>query len=254
MAFVSNPEFAELLAFAYFAQVRCDPAQTIEYFSSFYTVCQMVTSLTEEPAQMLQSFVFDERERGRFTREDFLEAPAILGFGPHGTLGVDYDYDVPDDFVVNAWREAVRRAWREGTGAAGGDGMRLTLANDAFRRIAEVRGSEALWKMWEQAKDGGMTPERAYATLEVPSEIEDGMLITVFSMRVTLFFFSHPSQWGVLLNAWLLQVEDQPNQVDKMREAVSVIAEMRNSDRLRKFLETGSDRTSFFLAALERDT
>jgi ubiquitin carboxyl-terminal hydrolase 25/28 len=30
-----------------------------------------------------------------------------------------------------------------------------------------------------------------------------------------------------------------------MREAVSVIADMRNSDRLRKFLETGSDRTSF---------
>lgn len=30
-----------------------------------------------------------------------------------------------------------------------------------------------------------------------------------------------------------------------MREAVSVIAEMRDSDRLRKFLETGSDRTSF---------
>ncbi|KAF8257553.1 hypothetical protein EI94DRAFT_1774415 [Lactarius quietus] len=190
----------ELLAFAYFAQVRCDPAQTIEYFSSFYTVCQM-------PSQMLQSFVFEERERGRFTRDDFLEAPGTLGFGPNGPLSVDYDYD-------NAWREAVRRAWREGA-----DGLRLTAANDAFRRIAEVRGSEALWKKWEQAKDGGMTPERAYATLEVPSEIEDGMLITVFSMRV----------------------DDQPNQVDRMREAVSVIAEMRNSDRLRKFLETGSD-------------
>ncbi|KAF8259478.1 hypothetical protein EI94DRAFT_1834394 [Lactarius quietus] len=37
------------------------------------------------------------------------------------------------------------------------------------------------------------------------------------------------------------RVDDQPNQVDRMREAVSVIAEMRNSDRLRKFLETGSD-------------
>ncbi|KAF8262779.1 hypothetical protein EI94DRAFT_1808258 [Lactarius quietus] len=194
----------ELLAFAYFAQVRCDPAQTIEYFSSFYTVCQMVTSLTDEPSQMLQSFIFEERERGRFTRDDFLEAPGTLGFGPNGPLSVDYDYDVPDDL----------RAWREGA-----DGLRLTAANDAFRRIAEVRGSEALWKKWEQAKDGGMTPERAYATLEVPSEIEDGMLITVFSMRV----------------------DDQPNQVDRMREAVSVIAEMRNSDRLRKFLETGSD-------------
>jgi hypothetical protein len=31
-----------------------------------------------------------------------------------------------------------------------------------------------------------------------------------------------------------------------MREAVSVIAEMRDSDRLRKFLENGSDRAFHF--------
>ena len=143
----------------------------------------MVTTLTDEPAQMLQSFVFDERERGRFTRDDFQEAPALLGFGPQGMLCVDYDYDISDEFVENAWRESVKRVWRDG------DAQRLTAANDAFRRIAEVRGSEMLWKKWEQAKDGGMTPERAYATLEVPSEIEDGMLITVFSMRVRFFSF-----------------------------------------------------------------
>lgn len=40
-----------------------------------------------------------------------------------------------------------------------------------------------------------------------------------------------------------------------MREAVAVIAEMRDSDRLRKFLETGSDRTFAFLRrALKRGT
>ncbi|KAI9447088.1 hypothetical protein BJY52DRAFT_1193648 [Lactarius psammicola] len=66
---------------------------------------------------------------------------------------------------------------------AGGDGLRLGLANDAFRQIAEVRRSEALWKKWEQAKDGGMMPKRTYVTLEVPAEIDGGMPITVFSMQ-----------------------------------------------------------------------
>jgi hypothetical protein len=37
-------------------------------------------------------------------------------------------------------------------------------------------------------------------------------------------------------------VEDQPNQVDRMREAISFIAVLRGSDRLRRFLETGNDR------------
>ncbi|KAI0299946.1 hypothetical protein BC826DRAFT_906094 [Russula brevipes] len=211
----------DLLTFAYFAQARCNPAQTVHYFTSFYTVCQMVTTMTDEPSQTLQSFVLDERERGRFTLEDFQSSPVVLGFGIHGNLGVDYEDDVPDEFVENAWREAVLRAWREG-----GDGQRLSSANDAFRRIAEMRGSEALWKKWEQAKDGGMTPERAYSTLEVPAEIDDGMLITIFSMRV----------------------EDQPNQIDKMREAVSAIAEMRDSNRLRRFLETGNDPGEVVLA------
>ncbi len=141
--------------------------------------------MTDEPSQTLQSFIFDERERGRFTLEDFQEAPAILGFGVGGTLGVEYGDDVPDEFVENAWREAIRRAWRDG-----GDSQRLLIANDAFRRIVEMRGSQALWKKWEHAKDGGMTPERAYSTLEVPAEIEDGMLITIFSMRVSSRFCS----------------------------------------------------------------
>ncbi|KAI0275431.1 hypothetical protein BC834DRAFT_815748 [Gloeopeniophorella convolvens] len=204
----------ELLAFAYFAQARCDPADTIEYFTSFYNFCQMLSTMTEELSQPLQSFVFDERERGRFTLDDLADAPAVLGFGAHHALRVEYDDEVPDEFLENAWREAVRRAWREGA-----DAQHITAANDAFRRLAEARGSEPLWKRWEQAKDGVMTPERAYTTLEVPSDIDDGMLITVFAMRV----------------------EDQPNQVDRMREAVSFISELRASERLRKFLETGAD-------------
>jgi len=43
-------------------------------------------------------------------------------------------------------------------------------------------------------------------------------------------------------DTFVAQVEDQPGQVDRMREAVSVIAELRDSHRLRTFLGTGSDR------------
>ncbi len=62
----------------------------------------MVMNMTDEPSQTLQSFIFDERERGRFTIENFQEMPPILGFGIHGTLSVEYDDDVPDEFVENA--------------------------------------------------------------------------------------------------------------------------------------------------------
>ena len=68
--------------------------------------------------------------------------------------------------------------------ARGGNGRRLTTAIDAFWRTAEMRGSQTLWKKWEQAKDVSMTLERANPTIEVPSKIEDGMLATIFSIRV----------------------------------------------------------------------
>ena len=41
-------------------------------------------------------------------------------------------------------------------------------------------------------------------------------------------------------------MEDQPSQADKMREALSVIAEFTESQRLRRFLETGQDRRFLF--------
>ncbi|KAJ3523880.1 hypothetical protein NM688_g8653 [Phlebia brevispora] len=64
-----------------------------------------------------------------------------------------------------------------------------------------------------------MTEETAYRTLEVPKDVDETMLMTILNLRV----------------------EDQPLQADKMREALTVIAETRDSQRLRDFLSTGRD-------------
>lgn len=47
------------------------------------------------------TLIFDKREHGRFTHENFQEVPVIFGFGVYGTFGVGHDDDMPDEFVEN---------------------------------------------------------------------------------------------------------------------------------------------------------
>ncbi|KAG6880872.1 hypothetical protein C0993_003923, partial [Termitomyces sp. T159_Od127] len=169
----------DLLAFAYYAQVRCDPARTAEHFTSFSNLVTMMQNFADCP-QSLPEILATERSRDRFTTDDVQQAAMILGFGETGVLGVEYsEADVPESFLENAWRDCVKRSWRD---PAGGAEM-LRSANEAFRVLAEARGSETLRRVWENAKNGVMTPEKAYDTLEVPKDTDDFMLITVYNMR-----------------------------------------------------------------------
>ncbi|KAJ7269369.1 hypothetical protein B0H12DRAFT_34857 [Mycena haematopus] len=207
----------ELLTFAYMAQCRCDPERTVEYFSSMRQLALMLEHLgiTSESVLLVQ-LLDSEQERGRFSYEDIDEAAATLGFGADGPLKVEYGSDVPDEFVENAWKECVKRSWRDYQG-----GSKLqTDATKALKIIADQRGSRTLQRVWENGKRGIMSPERAYDTLEVPKDVDEEMLITVFTMRLE---------------------EATPLQLERMREAMSVIAEVRESERLRKFLELGHD-------------
>ncbi|KAH9830534.1 cysteine proteinase [Rhodofomes roseus] len=204
----------ELLGFAYLAQCRCDPLRTTLYFTYF---CQIVQTLANvgEASPDLQQLIHDERKRYRFTLDDFRESVALLGFGKDGELGVEFDDDVDEKFILEAWRNARRRTWAD---TAKGGEIRMRL-NDALKIIADTRNSQTLNSAWEREKGSGMTPETAYSTLEVPKDVDETMLITIYAMRV----------------------EDQPSQTDRMKEALSVITDVTNSERLRKFLETGMD-------------
>ena len=133
--------------------------------------------------QQLQDITVIERSRDRYTSEDIDTASHVLGFGSDGPLKVEFDNDIPGEFIENAWRECVKRSWRDHDG-----GQNLQRdANEAFRILAEVMGSVRLRKIWEAGKDKLMNPDRAYDTLEVPKDLDDSMLIPVFSMRVRDF-------------------------------------------------------------------
>ena len=134
-----------------------------------------------------------ERSRDRFTTDDVERAAAILGFGLHGPLRVEYDEaDVEETFIENAWKECVKRSWRDLEHGS----VILRDANEALRILAEARGSEALRKVWESGKERVMNPDKAYDTLEVPKDVDEMMLITVFNMRVCVFSLYLLSFWN----------------------------------------------------------
>ncbi|KAF9446131.1 cysteine proteinase [Macrolepiota fuliginosa MF-IS2] len=204
----------ELLAFGYFAQCRCDPAKTFIYFTHLTNIVRAVEE-SGEPSPQLQDLLISESMRDRFAIEDLEKAASVLGFGMENDLGVELDDDVEDDFIENAWKETVKKSWKDFE--HGSDLQRK--ANEALRIIAEAKGRTNLRQIWQTKRDGIMSPERAYKVLEVPESVDEHMLITVFNMRI----------------------DERPTQIDTMREALSVIAETRDSERLRQFLATGQD-------------
>ena len=232
-AFLFN-SVVELLSFAYLAQCRCDPGDTIRYFTALVNIVQTMQLMNEDTPMDLQNLILDERTRGRFTRDDFLKAVNALGFGHDGPLRVEFDESVEEEFIISAWRDGIRRSWKDETN---GSVIRREL-NDALKIIAEARGSGEMHRVWEREKGSVMTVDTAYSTLGVSKEMDENTLITVFDMRVSGF---HSTVLSVLT---LQKVEEQASQVDKLREAMSVIAEVTQSQRLKVFLDTGRDRES----------
>ncbi|KDR85578.1 hypothetical protein GALMADRAFT_53377 [Galerina marginata CBS 339.88] len=204
----------DLLVFAYLAQCRCDPAGTPKYFTYLATIVKQLHAYGDCPSQ-LQDLLAFEQSRERFTLEDVSTAAVTLGFGAENVLRVEYDDEIPDEFVENAWKDCVKRSWRDFE--HGSETHRLS--NDAFNILAETRGSVRLKRAWEMGKEKFMNPDRAYSTLEIPKDVDDYMLITVYNMRI----------------------EETPMQLEKMREAMIVIAEVRDSERLRQFMSSGLD-------------
>lgn len=151
----------------------------MQYFGHLTAIVRALET-SGEPSLLLQNLLISENMRDRFTREDIDNAAAILGFGVTGDLGVELEDDVEDEFIENAWKEVVKKSWKDAE--YGNDLQRK--ANDALRVIAEAKGRYNLRQTWQTKKNRMMSPDGAYKLLEVPGNVDDNMLITVFSIRV----------------------------------------------------------------------
>lgn len=172
----------ELLQFAYLAQCRCDPEHTIDYFSQYKEIVSALRSVGDCPPE-LEDLLVEEQSRGRFSKTDLDDAIKTLGFGADNELKLEFEDDLDDNFIARAWKDSLRRSWRDPNGP-----VKRRELNDAFRIVAEARRSRELWKMWDDENTRGMSPEKAYSTLEVPMEVDEEMLITVYGMRVCYMY------------------------------------------------------------------
>lgn len=129
----------------------------------------------------LELLIVEEHSRHRFTFEDYKKAIWMLGFGKDNTLRVELEDDVETKFIISAWKEAVKRSWSD---SQQGGQLRADL-NNAFKIVGDMRQSSKLRKTWEQERVSLMSPDTAYLTLEVPRDVDETMLITIYNMRVS---------------------------------------------------------------------
>ncbi|KAF8581701.1 cysteine proteinase [Ramaria rubella] len=210
-----------LLEFAYRAQCRCDPAATPSHFTDLNTLVTILRAATLPSPLQLDILIAGESHRGRWQSSELAHAAQLLGFGRTNVLKVELE-ESEDEFVKRAWGDAMGRAWRVTQDGAESDGdggaVKRRDLTRALHIIAEARGSRVLKNMARDSK-AEMTPEVAYRTLQVPEDVDEEMLITVYKMRV----------------------EDQPSQAERMQGALGVLAQWRDSERLRTFVQTGED-------------
>jgi ubiquitin carboxyl-terminal hydrolase 25/28 len=212
----------ETVAFAYLAQQRCDPKHLALHFSTLVRYYDAAMSAGENVPDWFMQLIVEERDRGRFTEDEYLAACSAFGFGPGGSLGVD---------IGDADAAFLQLALKHGMEQAAGTGKSVREVADQFRILLYARGEKALVDDFErQAAQGWMTLDEAYRLLQAGRDVDEELLI----VSATMF------------------ISDAPSQADKVREAVGLIADARGSLRLKKYLEIGVDRKplSLFLRRL----
>ncbi|KAF8596170.1 cysteine proteinase [Ceratobasidium sp. AG-I] len=201
---------ATVVETAYNCQTRCNPPETPTYYDALSRLSQQqkLPGISE-----IQSLAATESSRGRWTEWDLQSATEDLGFGVNGVIGETYVADeANDEYILSAFQSAFK--------AAANEPAKRRRVKNSLRIIAESRGSHQLMRQYERVNSANFIDiDEAYKILDVTKDVDDDTLVVVYQVRIA----------------------DSPHSKPRMNEALTCVAEERNSARLKELISTGVD-------------
>lgn len=193
------------------AQCRCDPPETIAYYTALTEIVAFLQANQEPIPNELEIFIISEQERGRINRDEVETAARFLGFGEQNSLLVDLDADVEHRFVISAWEAVMKEAWKFHT--ADEAIAKQKQATKCLQVLAKDRKDKQLYEVAEASIASElfhviftcvyitsfpdiMKPDDAYQFFGIPQSMDDADILPVFEITV----FSH--SFGICL--WCL--------------------------------------------------
>lgn len=166
--------------FAYKQALRCDPIAAPTYLQALEHIAE--NSGLDHAS--LMTFLLTEKSKGYWVKSDRDKALKMLGFGDDGPLRIEFDEsDVDGSFLMNAYITACNTV--NTTAQLDERDAELRGLKDAVLIAAQSTGKEDLVDYVEKELQKRMRdPAQAYATLGAAREMDDEILLAVFSLRV----------------------------------------------------------------------
>lgn len=187
--------FPEIAEYGYRRQIYCDPTETPVYFNALHQIMHWATSVAHSSRDGLSNLVGIEISRGVWTVETLRECAVLLGLAQQseeGVVGVLFGDDPDPAIIRDAWLKKVKDLNADFAAGRVRDkealGQRKHELKEAYRIVSEGTGKAQVVAAYEDAIKlyGSMDITEAYQTLEVPAELDDEMIVTIFAMRVRI--------------------------------------------------------------------
>ncbi|KAG9023425.1 ubiquitin-specific protease ubp2 [Tulasnella sp. JGI-2019a] len=226
----------ELLEYAYLRQTQCDPTNTPVYLTNLHEIRQWAHRVHNiATIHSLDELIAKERSQKRWTLEELEGAQKLLEIPrefDNEQLNKIFSVKVRIIFEQVEAEKKKTNSNRLGEQEVAMVQVALQNLKEAYRILAESTGKNSVYQAYLESASivsfnqepapfvpPEMDLQTASRTLEIPLDFDDDMVVTMYNIRV----------------------EDQPNEVDRMKRALAAFAKERKSERLARLADSGLD-------------